>query len=276
VLIVGTNPALDYPLPASGKTAPPPVSQNLLERFYFDYPKKPPHVRFANADDDEGLMAFLGDFGPVAVPFDLEHLRLEKASELRAREPLEALRREQRVFRALAEIIAVLSLKRPAAKAIESIASNVDTVATEWRNEPSESATREELHKWRTVMQYEFRDWTPIHFGHFTVAAALNRFPKRIQASRSQNGRWITEELPEVDTTGIRPTLYSMLRDDYLSRSIARCPERGCGQFFRITHKGKSYCSAQCARRFSSRRWWMKKGGRQRRERSTAGRRRGL
>jgi hypothetical protein len=165
-------------------------------------------------------------------------------------------------------MLVILSSKRPlsAERARELIGPKIDTVASEWRNEEGEAKTLLELDRWRNAFHSTGLRWRgSIDFAHAFAAAALNRFPKKIQATRDGRGRWILEELPDVDTPGIRPALYNLLRDDYLGRSIALCPE--CLELFRITHGGKKFCSHKCASQLNSRLWWRRKGRKGRAER---------
>lgn len=258
--------------------------------------KNSPHVRFANADTDEKLVAFVQQFGPVVVTtvYDSyerpDHrdengfLEPSRPPRLTAEQDMNELRSERLLYRAALALM--MELRKPDAKFsvihdhISEIASKVLDWPRQWsRERKSRRESRE--NPWKNPRWEPRMPWEP-------TADSLNRIVGLSALSGPDpllppiiDARIVLCELlntfrpsvypnpPEFHSAiryGIRPLLYSILRREFLyPREVGVCANERCLEFFEIERAGQEYCSEDCSRRQRQRSYW-ESGGKKRRE----------
>jgi len=83
------------------------------------------------------------------------------------------------------------------------------------------------------------------------LCGVFNRFPLMLCYADG-----MAQEMPAIDSSGILPALYYMLRLEYLyEREIRRCANPKCGEYFVPGSKSRAYCSDLCSGRASQQSW---------------------
>jgi hypothetical protein len=205
--------------------------------------------QFANATTDEKLIAFVEEFGPIhgkvvavqPLAIDID----DDSCAVTVRETLRSLRREQRQFRRMVEIIQQVNhnaradfdvlrglLMELAGHAPMSLSDDwleaVQNLMHQYRN-PS----RKILSVAHQLLCYFFNQYPP---GLFPVADGV-------------------VELPRIRFSGVRDALYFQLRLDYLAqRTIGTCLH--CHEHFVVYRRGTAACSESCSRALRNAKYW--------------------
>jgi hypothetical protein len=269
--------------------------------------KNSPHIKFANADDDQKLIKFVHGFGPVVVsslrteeraisPKDPSDFQTSE-TVLIAHQNLAELREERQVYRAALVLMAELQLKKSNIKTIQDcIVEIVDSVhgwPSQWERErrlrqggqgyapqPEWSFNGDNLQyletlRWQALRQSSvnplrdaIRGIEPIDAGHYALCELVNAFRPLVYP-------WghAPVEAPHWDlTAGIRPVLYYILRREYLQAGgIGICRNKECRSLFEIERFGQEFCGAVCSRLQRQRDYWQKAGKKLRQRRTEIG-----
>ena len=248
--------------------------------------KDSPHISFANAASDGKLIDFVRMFGPVVckafkiLPHSSESDRLKAADSrfqmlMIARQDLKELRNEQRIYKAALGLVAELGKKdsefsyETARQQITEIAEGIREWPRQWNRE--NKLKRSSHPPWRLR-----RD----SLRRITALSRLN--PDPILA-RQVDARIVMCELINVFPSivfpnpaemhsnlcyGIRPLLYSVLRQEFIHpRYFGICANTQCRAFFEIERSGQRFCDDLCSRRQRQREYWQTRGKEARRER---------
>ncbi len=212
---------------------------------------------FADATDDEKLIAFVTEFGPVSGR--LLGIDASSAWEVKVREDLGSLRREQGIFRTMVQI--VQQVNRNGLADLDVLRDLLNTTDVETFDQEILALSAIAGISPKSV---KAADLVPM--AHLTLCLKFNQHAPRLFAF---NGEAV--ELPHVDFTGIRDALYFQLRLDYLAhRAIGTC--LNCGGHFSVFKRGTRGCKPSCQRALRNQRYWTKsKSGinAQRRKKST-------
>jgi hypothetical protein len=229
--------------------------------------KRLPQIRFANASNDEKLLAFVRDFGWWHLPTLTEEVietdsRSGRTSRLVAkgtgkvkarmlvRQSRSTLRIEQRQFEEVARLIAGLQGERPDLRVIAEPLPPVVRLKTDFV-QPKDP-------------------FTILGWCHQYVCSVLEEYPYRLVVSR-RRGRYIVDDLPPT-MSGLKPLLYHLLRRDYVNGSsgpprIGICRRDDCHDVFAPERKGAKYCDKTCSRLARQRDYYHKGGKKRRRKR---------
>jgi hypothetical protein len=254
--------------------------------------KDAPHVRFANADTDEKLIAFVKEFGPVVVSAlieDNEHSTMVGTQDLRE------LREERVLYKSALVLISLLARDRKPENReplsyISTIVERLREWPRQWERERKMRGKEGTQTEWRFSQQdleyvescAENASWMPR--GDKRDVAAIfklsglpgleshNIMCTLISTFRIRVYRWgeRTIEGPDTDLRfGIRPLLYYLLRRTYLGRDLlAICRNEQCRQMFEVERAGQRFCDSECSRRQRQREYWASTGKKQRRQRT--------
>lgn len=237
--------------------------------------KNSPHVRFANADTDEKLFAFVRQFGPVVAKsvysnFERPQEGVPEPSwppRLTAEQDMNELRSERLLYHSALNL--VIELGQPEANAvliqncIKEIADKVSDWPRQWKREKRLRQTSQIF--WRISLESVQR------IRQLSTAIQPDPF-----LPRSLDGRIVICELLnafrgvifpnllEFHSSiryGIRPLLYSILRRELLyPRDIAACANTQCREFFEIERAGQRFCCDACSRHQRQREYWQNCG----------------
>jgi hypothetical protein len=248
--------------------------------------KDSPHIRFANADSDDELIDFARSFGPVVskswkmlpleIPFSPRGSAGESAVQvlMGARENLQELRSEQRIYKAALGLLVELA-KKPAEfdvdrakQQMSEIACDIQDWPRQWNREMKE---RGEKPLWRvrgdSVRRVAARAKSgpdlllpPQVDARMVLCELVNVFPSLAFPNSTEMHSYIR--------FGIRPLLYSLLRREFLQpRDVEICANTQCRDFFEVERAGQLYCNDQCSRSQRQREYWQVRGKTARRER---------
>jgi hypothetical protein len=247
---------------------------------------RPPQMRFANADTDENLIAFVKEFGPVVV----RNLRYgqtdrgEDPSVMVAEQDLNELRAERILYRAALTLILELKKTKPdkaiVVSCIREVASKVEMWPQQWERERSlRKGSVWEEPGWRfspaegelvevyassaaegppadSLKRAFSPSSDPINAGHAVLCELVNAF-------RFSVYRWGDRVIEGPDTDlryGIRPLLYLILRRVYLEGGIAVCANDRCRKLFEIDRAGQRFCETRCSLNQRQRDRWAVRG----------------
>jgi hypothetical protein len=233
--------------------------------------KDSPLIRFANADTDEKLIAFVRTFGPVVAKST--HLHSEPQPILTAQQEMQELRNERSIYHAALALVMELRRTRDfdylfAQRLIEKIASNISDWPRQWE--------REQLHRngepfWglatdslKRIQQLSFSRpdmlLPPSLDARIVICELLNVFRATIFPNPLEMHRSIKY--------GIRPLLYSALRREFLyPHDVGICGNTQCRDFFEIERAGQQFCTPECSLRQRQREYWKKRGKKLRKKR---------
>jgi cytochrome bd-type quinol oxidase subunit 1 len=108
-----------------------------------------------------------------------------------------------------------------------------------WENPVSTFCTRNHMKK---ESEYSLNIY---RWANHLLCYIFNRFPPSLC---HVNG-WVYE-MPKISPSGIRPTLYHMLRREYLKpRELRLCGNLLCGLYYALAPANVGYCSDSCAER---------------------------
>jgi hypothetical protein len=228
-----------------------------------------PHVRFGNASDDEALIEFVCDFGPVLG--SIESLR-SIAMRTSVVQNLGLLRAEQRMFAIALNLICIVNefvFVEAAANALQEKQEPNSSQAARRLKKDDLSKLRQlaalnseleaavaranaigaELHvptlKWH-CRRSPAQDEDPLAIlsnSYEYLCALFNQFPTRLVPSRGT-----VLESPQVSSSGIKPLLYFLIRELYLQRyKLQMCKRQDCSAFFIPDRSNAEYCSLRCS-----------------------------
>lgn len=224
-----------------------------------------PHIRFANADSDEELMAFVRSFGPVVAKSIGKRHEFGSSRSLMAIQDMNELRKEQLIYRAALGLIMQMAKSSfdyaQALFLIREIAVNITEWPRQWERERRER-------KWEPC--WKFSDDSvkrieglsqdhhdallpPIVGARIVMCELVNAFPSVV----------FPNPLAMNDSIryGIRPLLYSILRRELLHpHDTAVCANTQCRRFFELERAGQQYCSPECSLSQRQRNYWKTRG----------------
>lgn len=253
--------------------------------------KSSPHIRFANADKDEKLIAFVRDFGPVvasSVSYQTPFPEPPLLPILIATQGMNELRNERVLYRAALDLVLVLAEPAKAhlsviRECLSDISDNVRDWPRQWKRESKNhdsicwkfgQVSVKEIDECRARVATTAADPVdligkrymagiepdPIGNGRHVLCELLNAFHSRVFPSPVAFHSGIRY--------GIRPLLYSILRQEFLyPRDVAGCKNTQCREFFEIERGGQQYCNDICSRKQRQREYWAEKGKLKRTER---------
>lgn len=265
---------------------------------------KPPHLRFANAKSDKELIAFVSEFGPIA-PYEVEIFEPPDAEDFRkpeddfrqtifGAERLASLRHERRVYAAILHLMLELrrGKKKYNAETVQKLVDEIVDGAESWPDQSEAEIRRRKERIWgNECWQFDKQTLDYLHTCQVEISGRIksesdgrpdltpsvywtgHRVICRILDSLHTE-LWCFEDHP-VETFsygtlhfGIRPTLYLILRHEYLGRGgTAICANDRCGDFFVSQRAGQKHCDDDCSRKARQRKYWATKGSRKRKAR---------
>lgn len=236
--------------------------------------KNSPHIRFANADTDEKLIAFVRQFGPVVARSVYDNFeRPEKGlpeprwpPRLTAEQDMNELRSERLLYHFALNL--VIELEQPEANAsmvqhsIKEIADKVSDWPRQWEREQRLRQPHQVLWKIspESVERIQQLSTAPPDLllprsldGRIVICELLNAFRGMVYPNQV--------EFHSSIRYGIRPLLYSILRREFLyPRDIAVCANTQCREFFEIERSGQQFCCDDCSRHQRQREYWKNSG----------------
>jgi hypothetical protein len=240
-----------------------------------------PDIRFANADTDEKLIAFVQRFGPVVA--QCAYSNLEKPEEgvpeprwplrLFAVQDMRELRSEHSIYRSALALCALQSSNRsPDDLSAQGLIGEIAARIVDWpkQREREKSQRGREPH-WnlgaeslKRVEQLKSARpdglLPPTVDGRIVICELLNSFRPMVFPNPL--------ELHSSIKYGIRPLLYSLLRRQFLTpRDFAGCANTQCRNFFNIERAGQQFCCSECSIHQRQRTYWMKQGKKLRKKR---------
>jgi hypothetical protein len=233
--------------------------------------KDSPHIRFANADTDEKLVAFVRSFGPV-VAESVKMTGEDRSIAVTAIQDLNELRRERLIYRAALGLAMLLGNSRfdyvEAQSLIQEIATDVADWPRQWERQRREQKTEP---VWR-LTAHSLKRIEGLSSGRQDVLLPPN-IDARIVLCELVNAfpQVAFPNVLEMNSSiryGIRPLLYETLRRESLHQhDTAICANTQCRDFFEIERAGQQFCSPECSLHQRQRDYWNKRGKKRRAER---------
>jgi hypothetical protein len=255
---------------------------DLLSQYELGRKKRPvtnqqtgryaPHIRFANADSDEKLIAFVKTFGPVVAKSVITgDYRDGLAIRITAKEDFAELRRERSIYRSALSLVVELdrSSSTPgdtydydlASSLIREIAADVQQWPSQWDRERGErkaepiwkprAASLESIEQLGRSKRDGFLP--PELEARIVICELVNVFPSHAFPHPLAFNASIQY--------GIRPLLYAILLREFLhSHSTEVCANNQCREFFETKRAGQQFCNSDCSRQHRQREYWMKRG----------------
>ena len=251
--------------------------------------KNSPQIQFANASGDDELIEFVRKFGPVVcttskmLTATASTKPLKTANDetvellLKARQNLEELRKEQKIYRAALSLNWELAKEDieydhdHAQKQVTEIALGVQNWLRQWQREkkvrgkdPLWKIREESVQRIKALAQSR-RDvlLPPQVDARIAICEILNAFPSFAFPNPLEMHSYLL--------FGIRPLLYSVLRREFLQpREIDVCANSFCREFFEIERAGQRFCDEICSRQQRQREYWQANGKTLRRKRLKA------
>lgn len=238
--------------------------------------KESPDIRFANADSDEKLIAFVRRFGPVVARcvnvIPPEESGPRRLMTLVAHQNMRELRNEHLIYRAALRLIIPLGERNfdyeITRTLIREISTHIDDWPRQWERElsqrGSEPSWRLSTKSLRRIEQMSSGPadsiLPPSLDGRIVICELLNSFRGMVFPSPL--------EMHSSIEYGIRPLLYSILRRQFMNhRDSAACANTQCRDFFNVERDGQQFCSPECSLRQRQRIYWKKRGKNLRKER---------
>jgi hypothetical protein len=225
--------------------------------------KDSPHIRFANADTDDKLIAFVGQFGPVVA--DNVKVGGEPPLTVVAMQDMKELRNERTIYRAALTLMT--SMTPPifdyaeAQLQIQTIADHIVDWPRQWKRESLERKAEplwrlgaDSLERVKRLSHGRPDRLLPPELGARIVICELVNifrpllFPNALELNASIRH-------------GIRPLLYAVLRREFLNqRDTTVCANSHCRDFFEVERAGQQFCTPECSRRQRQRDYWKNSG----------------
>src|SRR5579859_2197645 len=248
-----------------------------------------PHIEFVNSQNDEDLIGFVNRFGPVsASQVDLVHSNKGTGSDeptgrslIKAIQKLDVLRREHAIYRACLRLLGELSRGEKNAnlavirECTSSLALGVFQWLQDWEAERAarlqkkqgspawnfETANYREIRHSEAIAASEpfaLAGHDPFRAGHEVLCGILNAFPPRLEFLLD---RPVETMAYGAALYGVRPLLYLILRDEYLTNiGMQVCANSACGRLFVVERLHQRFCDETCSRRFRQKQYWIDKG----------------
>jgi hypothetical protein len=247
--------------------------------------KESPDMRFANADSDEMLIAFVRRFGPVVAKCvrynpDTESGEPQSPAVLIAHQDMQELRNEGLIYRAALSLIGLLKesyfdyeLARPL---IRQISIGIGDWPRQWKREHSQRRSEpiwklgaKSLGRIKEIASGNpDRPFSPNALCQIVICELLNSFRGMVFPNPLEMHGGIKY--------GIRPLLYSILRRQFFSpREFTTCANTQCRDFFNLERAGQQFCSSECSLRQRQRVYWKKRGKKLRKKRLADSRKKG-
>jgi hypothetical protein len=181
---------------------------------------------------------------------------------LSARQDLQELRDERRIFSAAFELVVRLREaderfdEEAAQKSIQEISKGIEIWPRQWNRE-KERRGKEPLWRLKSESAQRIKQF-PIgplerRDGRIVISELVNVFPGLTFPNPLEMHSYIR--------FGIRPLLYSALRREFLyERSVSICANDHCRRFFEIDRTGKRHCTDICSRQHRQREYWAERG----------------
>jgi hypothetical protein len=245
-------------------------------------------MRFANADSDDKLVAFVRRFGPVVAKsvshirpiFRIELVAPEKRLDppppfgtLTAQQDMQELRNEHSIYHAALRLVILLKERDfeydSARTFIRQISAHIGDWPRQWERERSQ---RQSEPIWKPMTESLRRIEDLASAGRdallpstldsrIVICELLNSFRGAVFPNPI--------EMHGSIRYGIRPLLYSILKRQFLApRDFAVCANTQCRDFFNVERGGQQFCSEDCSRRQRQRLYWKKRGKKLRKVRS--------
>jgi len=200
--------------------------------------------QFADAHDDEKLIAFVKEFGPVWGEVRSTKYEENGTFTLTVAQSMRRLRNEQREFAATAKLLQQVNRNSQADSAIMTDVM-IDIHLPAYRRIMIDNFLS-------TDGPIEKKTGSVLPWAHRALCMVLNNYPPKLVPF---NGDVI--ELPDTGDEGIRNAIYYQLRRDYLAqRTIGTC--LNCGGHFSVYKRGTRGCSESCRRALRNQRYWSK------------------
>ena len=231
--------------------------------------------QFADATDDDKIIAFVKEFGPIAGRVLHDEVDSEFGTKtLTVREEVAQLSRHHKIFCAATDLLGELNRNGradpkvivnammtiyPAPKLFlpQDLPTEIDNLTVPAR--PGTSPDVFNPWTWSMLAVRELiEDSTNarqriVGYGHHALCQLLNCFPLSLVPA---DGRQPIE-LPKIKREGIIDSLYYKLRLDYLAqRQLGVC--LNCNGHFPIMRRGARACGDECARVLRNRKYWEK------------------
>jgi hypothetical protein len=207
--------------------------------------ENPEVYQFAGATDDDKLIDFVGEFGPMSG----EVLEYKPESggtwTVTVRETLKALRREQRQFLGLVQIVQQVNRNtRADFDTLCHLLADLEIDTTK----PHDFFRMADALLARSQTPSKSADLLPT--AHWALCNLFSYHQPRLFPI---DGEVI--ELPDVRPEGIQEALYFQLRHDYLAqREIGTCLH--CGGHFPVFRHGTRGCKELCRRALRNNAYW--------------------
>lgn len=232
-----------------------------------------PHLRFANADTDEKLIAFVKDFGPVLAWSDVpgeeegEADRWKGKVKASAEESLPLLRAERDRFASLLRLIGILKEPVFGREAVLAVTEEVHRKYSPYGDRPvpisfsrfSRRMKTGDVHLEALILGDLLGFLEPFRFKAQVVSAGPKKRP-------------MLAVLPQItEPRNFRFVLYGLLLRELEGTGLVRkCDYQRCGVTFRPDRVNQRYCNKKCGVNHASKRYWDKHGKLRRRERLRA------
>jgi hypothetical protein len=238
-----------------------------------------PDIRFANADTDEKLIAFVQRFGPVVAKCAYINAEKPEAGRLAPRMPLrlfavqdlQELRNEQAIYRCALALVQMAKSNCDHSSLrglIGKISTRISDWPRQWKREKSQCKRQplwnlsvQSLKRIKELVNALPDAWLPPSLdSRIVVCELVNSFRPVVFPNPL--------EMHSSIKYGIRPLLYSLLRRQLLApRELATCANTQCRNFFNIERSGQQFCDAECSIHQRQRTYWTKRGRKLRKKR---------
>ena len=200
--------------------------------------------QFADADNDEKLIAFVKEFGPVWGDVRFSKYEGNGTCTLTVAQSVRRLRNEQEKFAATAKLLQQVNRNSQADSGIMTATMLDIHIPAFWQIMIDNFLS--------TVGSVAKKTESVLPWAHLALCMVLNDYPPRLVPL---NGEVI--ELVCTSDEGIRYAIYYQLRRDYLAqRTIGTC--LNCGGHFSVYKRGTRGCSESCRRALRNQRYWNK------------------
>jgi hypothetical protein len=236
--------------------------------------KDSPHIRFANADTDEKLIAFVRQFGPVVARSVYDNFERPETGlpeprwppRLTAEQDMNELRSERLLYHSALNLVTELGRPEADASMVQRCITEIADKVSDWPRQRERERRLRKPHQilWKIspesverIQQLSTAPPNPILpcsvDGRIVVCELLNAFRVVVYPN--------PVEFHSSIRYGIRPLLYSILRREFLyPRDVAVCANTQCREFFEVERTGQQFCCDDCSRHQRQREYWKNSG----------------